>query len=371
VKSLASGRVEVNVSVVVDAKREMAELRRGVTDLDRQLVALLDARARAARRLAELRQDQPPALPLMDQATIGELMARSTGDMPCESLRQILGSVFAACLALELPVAIAIAGPEGGLAHVTARGRFGRGGAVVALETTAAAIEEVSRRAAEYAVVPYESSAEGPILATIRALTASDLRIVEMLDAPFDLALMSLSGEDAAIQRVVATATDHALCQRAVEALGAGVTAVDVRTPLLACEQAAQDPASAALAIEPVGAELGLRPVRRGLVDRGGLRFRFAVLGARPGARAGRDVTALVFGVQPAPGALLEVLKVFADRGLDLTRIQSQPMQGETWSYLFFAETVGHFTDRPLVVAFEEVKRLTRFFKLLGSYPAG
>ena len=42
---------------------------------------------------------------------------------------------------------------------------------------------------------------------------------------------------------------------------------------------------------------------------------------------------------------------------------------GETWNYLFYVETAGHFTDRPLVMAFEEMKRITRFFKVLGSYP--
>jgi chorismate mutase/prephenate dehydratase len=45
-------------------------------------------------------------------------------------------------------------------------------------------------------------------------------------------------------------------------------------------------------------------------------------------------------------------------------------MAGESWQYLFFAEVSGHFTDRPLVAAFEEIKRLTKYFKVLGSYPS-
>jgi chorismate mutase/prephenate dehydratase len=87
--------------------------------------------------------------------------------------------------------------------------------------------------------------------------------------------------------------------------------------------------------------------------------------------------------VQDAPGSLLDVLKVFAERGINLTNILSHPVApgstagdrtqtlttGENWNYLFYVETAGHFTDRPLVMAFEEMKRITRFFKVLGSYP--
>ena len=74
--------------------------------------------------------------------------------------------------------------------------------------------------------------------------------------------------------------------------------------------------------------------------------------------------------MQDAPGSLLDVLRVFAERGIRLTNIQSHPAEGASWSYLFYVEAAGHFTDRALVTAFEEIKRMTRMFKLLGSYPA-
>jgi chorismate mutase/prephenate dehydratase len=53
-----------------------------------------------------------------------------------------------------------------------------------------------------------------------------------------------------------------------------------------------------------------------------------------------------------------------------MTKIQSRPIQDQPWQYLFFVEVSGHFTDRALVSAFEDTKRVARFFKVLGSYPA-
>ena len=87
--------------------------------------------------------------------------------------------------------------------------------------------------------------------------------------------------------------------------------------------------------------------------------------------RSGSDATALVFSVHDKPGALLDVLKVFADRDINVSKIQSRPSPDDAWVYLFFVEISGHATDRAVVTAFEEVKRMTRFFKVLGSYALG
>jgi chorismate mutase/prephenate dehydratase len=109
-------------------------------------------------------------------------------------------------------------------------------------------------------------------------------------------------------------------------------------------------------------------------------RVRYAIVGSRPSARTGDDATACVFSVNDAPGALLDVLKLFAERSINLRKIQSRPSHGvhdhrlaqehDDWTYLFFVEVSGHVTDRPLVSAFEDVRHKTRFFKVLGSYPS-
>src|SRR4029077_5852271 len=72
---------------VVDRKHQSDELRQEMAKLDQQLLAALDKRARAARRLRELRKDNVPQIPVADHAAIRSLVSRSTGDMPAEALR--------------------------------------------------------------------------------------------------------------------------------------------------------------------------------------------------------------------------------------------------------------------------------------------
>jgi len=355
---------------VPDRKRQSDELRQQTAELDLELLALLEKRARAARRLGELRRDQAPQLPLSDAKAIRNLVAKSTGDMPEAALFDIFREISGACLTLELPVKVGYVGLEGGPGHSAACGRFGRGASLLGVETAGAAIDEVLRRRAEFAVVPFETSIEGPVQSTIVALMASDLRIAEMIDATFDLHLVSRTGAAADVETVYATPADHALCERLLAHHEPALAVVDVRSPRIACDLAAGEPGAAAVANEAFAAPFGLVVARRSILDRAGDRVRYAVVSARPSGRTGQDVTSLVFTVGDAAGSLLDVLRVLAERGINLTNIESHPVRGEAWSYLFYIELAGHFTDRPLVSAFEEIKRRTRSFKVLGSYPA-
>ncbi len=103
---------------------------------------------------------------------------------------------------------------------------------------------------------------------------------------------------------------------------------------------------------------------------------RFAIVSARPARRAERNTTCLVFGVQDRPGALFEILRHFAERGLNLGKVQSRPLLhakvfgGSGWDYLFYVEIEGHETDRPMVSALDLVRRSAKFLRVLGSYPS-
>ncbi len=351
-----------------DAKREVEDLRQELVRVDGQILAGLEKRAKLSRRVGELRKDQPAQLPLTEKAQISTVVARASGDMPAEDLRVIFAHVYASCLALELPVKVAYPGPEGGAAHSAVRARFGAGVELHVVEGVPATLAEVTAHRAEFGVVPIETMADGPVQGTIAALVASDLKIVSAIEVATELCLANRTGNDADVDKVYATASDHARGQNALAALARRVTVFDVKTPHMACQLAAEDHGAAALCTEDFAAEQGLAVARRGMEQPE--RIRYAIVGSRPGGRTGDDATACVFSVNDAPGALLSVLKLFAERGVSLKNIQSRPARGEEWVYLFFVELTGHATDRALVTAFDDVRKQTRFFKVLGSYPA-
>ncbi|MCR4430835.1 MAG: prephenate dehydratase [Tepidanaerobacteraceae bacterium] len=97
---------------------------------------------------------------------------------------------------------------------------------------------------------------------------------------------------------------------------------------------------------------------------------RFYVLSANDAARTGRDKTALAFSTENRPGSLFRSLGVFAQRNLNLTKIESRPSKRMLGEYVFFIEVEGHREDGVLKHALETLKQHAGFIKLLGSYPA-
>ena len=171
------------------------------------------------------------------------------------------------------------------------------------------------------------------------------------------------------IEKLYVYGPDRLACQKYVAAHGRAQV-IDVRSPLAACPMCLSDPTGAAIVAESVGQQAGLVAVETNVGDRADLRVRYGVIATRPTHRSGADTTALIFGVHDAPGALFDVFKHFAERGINLETIHSRPKQGENWNYLFYVEVTGHVTDRAVVTALQEIKGETKLLKVLGSFPS-
>ncbi len=96
---------------------------------------------------------------------------------------------------------------------------------------------------------------------------------------------------------------------------------------------------------------------------------RFLHLGRGSTVSTGRDKTSVAFTVDHRPGSLNTVLRVFADRHLNLTKIESRPFKGRPWEYVFFIDFEGHALDPVSAEALHELTVYAGSVKILGSYP--
>jgi chorismate mutase/prephenate dehydratase len=96
---------------------------------------------------------------------------------------------------------------------------------------------------------------------------------------------------------------------------------------------------------------------------------RFLVIGHEDMQPTSRDKTSIAFIVDHRPGTLYTALKAFAENGIDLTKIESRPMLGKPWEYIFFIDVIGHREDSDLSRALRLLNENSRSVKILGSYP--
>ncbi len=98
---------------------------------------------------------------------------------------------------------------------------------------------------------------------------------------------------------------------------------------------------------------------------------RFLVLSRTPARQNSPSKTTLIFATKHVPGSLVQCLSVFAQRKINLLKIESRPFIGKPWEYLFFADVEADQKNKDFVSALKELKKTTSYLKILGSYTIG
>lgn len=275
-------------------------------------------------------------------------------------------------------VRIAFQGVPGAYSEEAARRASGRRtSAGVDLEPRASfreVFDAVAGGDADLGIVPIENSLAGSVRENYDLLLERDLRVVGEVYLRIRHCLLALP--DTEIDDVeLVLSHPQALAQ----------CASTLRDLLPGAEQrAASDTAgsarrirrehlrsAAALASRRAAEVHGLRILRSGMEDVSANETRFLVLGTEPADPGADAKTSIVFSGPNEPGLLHRCLGAFARRGIDLTRIESRPLSGAPWEYVFYLDFRGRESDGPVQDALEELAGATTLLRTLGSYPAG
>ena len=284
------------------------------------------------------------------------------------------------------PTESAVTAPGGTVAYLGPEGTFTESAARLLVTGSASAepevplaacndigevLRQVQSGAAGRGVVPIENTLEGSVSATLDALAFdTELLIQGELELPIALVLAARPGTElAAVRRVSSHPVALAGCRRWLSAHAPDAERVPVTSTARAARDVADETDGAAI-VNPLAAErYGLEILARDIADVAGNSTRFVVVGPDLPGPTGWDKTSLVVFIREnRPGALLQLLEIFAERDLNLTKIESRPTKHELGDYCFFLDIEGHLADERVGDALAAVKRTHRDLKILGSY---
>ncbi len=233
-------------------------------------------------------------------------------------------------------------------------------------------LRAVSEGEVDAAVVPIENTLEGSVTATLDALAFdSDLFIEAEVELPITLVVAGPAGTD--LGSVTSVHSHPVALAGSRRWIAASIPAAE-RVPAPSTAKAAEDVAQldgAVAIVNMLAAErCGLEVLARDVADRAGNTTRFVVVGHSIPPRTGWDKTSIVVFIETnRPGALLQLLEIFAERDLNLTKIESRPTKAELGEYCFFVDVDGHVLDARVGDALAAVRRTQRDIVILGSYP--
>ena len=306
--------------------------------------------------------------PHRERAVFERICERNAGPMTNEQLRAVYREIMSSALALEKTMTIAYFGPEATFTHQAALRRFGASLNYAAQKTIGDVFTEVSKRRADYGVVPIENSTEGAVTHTYDMFVESDLKICAQILLPIRHNLMSAGPRDQ-IKKLYSISQVLAQCRQWVQINMPNAELIEVSSSTRAAEIARQEPNAGALASVLAAEMYGLTLHEQNVQDSSENVTRFLVIGRKYPARTGNDKTSIMFAAQDRVGALHDSLAAFKKHKINLTKIESRPSKKKAWEYYFFADFLGHGDDAKVKKALAELANHTMFVKILGSYP--
>jgi chorismate mutase / prephenate dehydratase len=344
-------------------------LRAKIDRIDRDLVGLMNERARLAHEIGKIKDvnGQRCYDPAREEEVLARVAELSRGPLAPQALRNVFRELISGSRALERALRVAYLGPAYTYSHLAAIHRFGQSVDLVPVGSIPAVFEEVNRGQVQFGIVPLENSTDGRIADTLDMFTRLPVRICGEVQLRIHHHLLGRCSRSEVLE-VYSRPQALSQCRNWLARHLPTARTIEVTSTATAAQLAQDKPGAAAIASIQAGIHYGLNVLAESIEDVQGNLTRFAVIGDHSGSRTGNDKTEILFEIPHKPGALADAMSIFKRLRLNLTWIESFPISRPEGGYFFFVELEGHQQDARVRRATEALARKAVRMVVLGSY---
>lgn len=354
--------------------QRLTEIRTQIDDLDERLLDLLNKRASLSREVGQLKSDSLDIVfkPFREKEVLSRLNALSPGILPEDHLRAIYREILSSSRRLQQPQTVAYLGPEGTFTHLAGLEYLGRSMDFTPCPTLHDVFLTVASRKADLGVIPLENSLQGSVGQSLDLFLQYNVYIHAELFSRISHALLATNADLSSVRTVYSHPQALAQCSGWLRTNVPQASVIPTESTAAAAAQAEREgDGSAAIGHPRLVERYGLKAVALDIQDLPDNWTRFLVIGPTPTVGSSRDKTSLLFTTPDRPGALAAILNLLADQGLNLTKLESRPLKGEKWKYVFFMDVECDLSQEQYENTMNNLTSLCHTMRVLGSYPTG
>ena len=268
---------------------------------------------------------------------------------------------------------IAFQGELGAYSELAIYEYFGRSVKAVPVPTFADIFDAVSSKKAVHGIIPIENSLAGSIHKNYDLLLEHDLLITGEIKLRIMHNLIVNPGTKLSdVKRVYSHPQALSQCKDFLAGLDnvEKISVYDTAAAALAIKKSDLKD-EAAIASEQAALDYKLDILKSGIESNHRNFTRFLILSKELEEEVENSKTSIVYATKNIPGGLYKSLSVFALRDIDLFKIESRPIQGSPWEYMFYLDFSGDIRQDVSKRAISHLEEIASFLKFLGSYRKG
>ena len=240
----------------------------------------------------------------------------------------------------------------------------------VPCETFEAIFKVVSAGKCGFGMIPIENSLAGSIHQNYDILLQNKLFIVGEYFLRVRHCLIGFPGvTKGEIRKVISHPQALGQCAGFLRSMGVKTEPVYDTAGSVKMLKASGEHTMGAIASQKAAEIHGMQILQEGIEDNPENYTRFLSIARAPVIPAGEAKTSIVFILKNQPGALFKALSVFALREIDLTKIESRPLVGKPWEYLFYIDFIGALEEERVKKALGHLGEYALMLRVFGSYP--
>ena len=347
--------------------KELVKLRKKIDEIDKNIVELLNKRAELSHKVGEIKKlyDIDIIDYSREKEVINKILSYSSKKIPDEDLKNIYKEIIASSRKVQKSYTVSVLGPEGTFSHIVFKKFFGDNTECRFSKNIKDIFIDVINENSRFGIVPVENSIEGSVSKTLDYLYEFDIKIWAELLLKVSFNFISFAKSKDKIKIIYSHPHAVNQCRNFIEKTFPNGEIIELSSTSAGIKYLKENKTSGAI-VSPIAGELYNIPVMFENIEDNPNNFtRFFIIAKNINKIKKGNKSSLIFAVSHKPKSLFQALEVIGSFNLNMCKLESRPIKGVPWEYMFFVDIEGELNDKFI----EEFKNVTTYIKFLGTYP--